>query len=959
MVKREENEDNICHWEECLAQYDTAEDLFNHICAAHIGRKSAGTLSLECKWTGCRAKASKRDHLTSHCRVHVALKPHVCSICTKAFKRPQDLKKHEKIHTEEHQAQHQRVSKAAAAGMNGNAPSGGGKLGAQPRGQLSQPAQAQTGAPASASISQLANPYQFSFPPLGFAYPGLAGAQQPQQAVAATATNGHHPQQQQQHAAAAHHLQQQQHQQPGQFPLGGANADQLAQFIALQQQLNSQAQMAAATGLSLPSSTIPNLQANLSGALAMQLNQMLGAQAMQYLQGVPAMYPYGGFGFSAAPNQQGLPPTGSHAALPSGMPAPHTTAAPQGSSLYPTLPQSLYAPNGSSSLPPPIPSIAAQQPQQQTSLHPMHRAAKPEEHPSPASSSRSQESGSYSSSLSPRNLPALSPASSLTPEGSFSPTPGPEQQRKLQSDNRVAGKKRGFEEATGQLLSNLTNKRFQDADAVNAQLDSLSSFLLTPDVHHQPLAPHGSYVPGQNYHDDAASSSGSENGSIGPRFEHEEVDAINQLLLSLNQTLDSELSTTTTPGAGQTSHLGDFHSLPGSAPQTSHGVHASQPPSAASAYPTLPATSLYPSLPAGLGYPNLFQHNGHQAFDPSGMLHQQSQQKSVPAPSLSHDYRPTQYHHVARLQRAAPSASAPPQIEPEMDIDEDVKDAAKALLLAGAVNRARSVPDSKPTLPSLTTAVGVHKPTTDLRLPPIVTATSGSARLPPIRDLLSFRSPSSSASNDRAESPISPVASSSSSSTLPLYPSLSSIQSSSSLRPVSAGGVERLTHRVHKLRLPSTSSLGDEPSASSVREDEADLSASSGEEDEDHPTLFKKSRVESPMGVTTPSAASERGSVTPEPLLIKKEEDADLDEQGEELDAAHQEEDKKADLARQELEARAKVIERRKAVIAYLAMYVNHKYREQLARKSMAQVRKAIKKPSPLSQEQQGLKAEH
>jgi hypothetical protein len=46
------------------------------------GRKSAGTLSLECKWTGCRAKASKRDHLTSHCRVHVALKPHVCSVRT-------------------------------------------------------------------------------------------------------------------------------------------------------------------------------------------------------------------------------------------------------------------------------------------------------------------------------------------------------------------------------------------------------------------------------------------------------------------------------------------------------------------------------------------------------------------------------------------------------------------------------------------------------------------------------------------------------------------------------------------------------------------------------------------------------------------------------------------------------------------------------------------------------------
>lgn len=45
-----------------------------------LGRKSAGTLSLECKWTGCQARASKRDHLTSHCRVHIALKPHVCPV---------------------------------------------------------------------------------------------------------------------------------------------------------------------------------------------------------------------------------------------------------------------------------------------------------------------------------------------------------------------------------------------------------------------------------------------------------------------------------------------------------------------------------------------------------------------------------------------------------------------------------------------------------------------------------------------------------------------------------------------------------------------------------------------------------------------------------------------------------------------------------------------------------------
>jgi hypothetical protein len=40
---------------------------------------------------------SKRDHITSHVRVHVNSKPHVCSQCGKSFKRPQDLKKHTKV----------------------------------------------------------------------------------------------------------------------------------------------------------------------------------------------------------------------------------------------------------------------------------------------------------------------------------------------------------------------------------------------------------------------------------------------------------------------------------------------------------------------------------------------------------------------------------------------------------------------------------------------------------------------------------------------------------------------------------------------------------------------------------------------------------------------------------------------------------------------------------------------
>lgn len=41
---------------------------------------------------------TKRDHLTSHMRVHIPLRPHKCPLCKKAFKRTQDLKKHGKTH---------------------------------------------------------------------------------------------------------------------------------------------------------------------------------------------------------------------------------------------------------------------------------------------------------------------------------------------------------------------------------------------------------------------------------------------------------------------------------------------------------------------------------------------------------------------------------------------------------------------------------------------------------------------------------------------------------------------------------------------------------------------------------------------------------------------------------------------------------------------------------------------
>lgn len=62
-----------------------------------MGRKSTNNLNLTCQWGQCRTTTVKRDHITSHIRVHVPLKPHKCEFCGKSFKRPQDLKKHVKV----------------------------------------------------------------------------------------------------------------------------------------------------------------------------------------------------------------------------------------------------------------------------------------------------------------------------------------------------------------------------------------------------------------------------------------------------------------------------------------------------------------------------------------------------------------------------------------------------------------------------------------------------------------------------------------------------------------------------------------------------------------------------------------------------------------------------------------------------------------------------------------------
>ena len=62
-------EDTIeCKWKGCSFVAPTPDNLYDHLCNMHVGRKSTNNLNLTCGWEGCGVKCVKRDHITSHLR---------------------------------------------------------------------------------------------------------------------------------------------------------------------------------------------------------------------------------------------------------------------------------------------------------------------------------------------------------------------------------------------------------------------------------------------------------------------------------------------------------------------------------------------------------------------------------------------------------------------------------------------------------------------------------------------------------------------------------------------------------------------------------------------------------------------------------------------------------------------------------------------------------------------------
>ncbi|KAL5034355.1 hypothetical protein BDV3_003929 [Batrachochytrium dendrobatidis] len=82
----------------CGIHFAIADELNTHLSEDHIGRKMLHNLCLRCRWQSCAhsdVPFKKRDHIISHLKSHLQLKPFICHACNKCYKWQHDFHKHQ------------------------------------------------------------------------------------------------------------------------------------------------------------------------------------------------------------------------------------------------------------------------------------------------------------------------------------------------------------------------------------------------------------------------------------------------------------------------------------------------------------------------------------------------------------------------------------------------------------------------------------------------------------------------------------------------------------------------------------------------------------------------------------------------------------------------------------------------------------------------------------------------